>query len=113
PRIQKALRTAGEAGWQSQQKIGECEACPVGHSRNGAGAVTAKCEGWIGGNVGICREVRMTVVRAESPLVRSPDPAHVFCGLTFNRIVVTGLHIYSGNGKSVRVDSIGESRTDA
>src|SRR6266404_6032227 len=32
--IQKALCAAGETGWQSREKIRECEACPVGDPWN-------------------------------------------------------------------------------
>src|SRR5882762_1469357 len=111
-RIQKALCTAGEAGWQSHEKIRKRQACPVGNPWNGAGAVTVECESWIGGNVGIRIENRVTVVGAESQLVRSLDPTDVVCGLSFNGIVVAGLHVHSADGKSIRVDPIGESRAD-
>ena len=41
----------------------------------------------------------MTVIGAESKLMRSADPAHVVCALCFNRIVVAGLDVHSGHGK--------------
>src|SRR5262249_2261929 len=49
----------------------------------------------------------------ESPLVRSSDPTHVVCRLSFNRIVVAGLHVHSGNSEPIRIYSIRESRADA
>src|SRR5688572_826152 len=95
PRIQKAPGTGGEAGWQSQEKIRKRKARAIGNSCNGAGAVTVKCEGWIGCDVRIGIENRVTVVGAESQLVGTPDPAHIVCCLSFSRIVVTGLDIHS------------------
>src|SRR5437667_8037591 len=85
PRIQKALCTGGEAGWQSHEKIRKSKACSVRNSRNGAGAIAVKRERRIGGNVRIRIENRVAVVGAESQLVRSADPAHVVCGLSFSR----------------------------
>src|SRR2546422_11227165 len=100
-RRQKALRTGGEAGWQSHQKIRKREACPVRDTWNSARAVPVECEVWIGGNIGIGVEIGMTVIGAESQLMRSLDPADVVCGLSFDRIVVAGLHVHSGHSKPI------------
>src|SRR5262249_769964 len=66
PRIQKALCAGGEAGWQSQEKIRKCQACPIRNSWNGASAIAVERERGVGGNVRIRSEIRVAVVDTES-----------------------------------------------